>query len=341
MFDAAFFIDMKKIILYTIIFICFFLVCCLNDRKSSLNTESVSNNEILAYIDDFQITRQEVDSIAIEKIYNIRLKILENQVDKYILQIAAKKNKMSYEDYFYNEILQKSSIPTKSEIINYNEKESVSNDTLVAHNYLSYMYRNKRKKCLIDSLKQQHNINIKLQIPLKKVEEHTNFYFHRLNKTKSNTELIVILSFKCPACQKAQKKIVELQNKYNNQVSFKFIYFSEYAGMDVMACEAAARQNRFKPMYDMLFLNSKIIDDSDSIYYNFAKEIGLNINQFKNDMQDEMLLKEVLYNKKQLLENKIYSTPAFIINERIIEDKYALDYIEDIIIEEIEKSKEQ
>ena len=60
-------------------------------------------------------------------------------------------------------------------------------------------------------------------------------------------------NFKCPACQKAENSLKKLYNKYNNEVKFKFIYFRDYIGDDALACEAAAKQNKFKQMHDMIF----------------------------------------------------------------------------------------
>jgi len=42
-------------------------------------------------------------------------------------------------------------------------------------------------------------------------------------------------------------------------------------------------------------------------------------------------------NKKYLVENNIYTTPTFIVNDKILDHKYSIHYLEDLIIEELNK----
>lgn len=122
--------------------------------------------------------------------------------------------------------------------------------------------------------------------------------------------------------------------KYNNTIAFKFIYFSNYIEKDALACEAATKQNKFRQMHDVIIKNTELLHQ-DSIYYDFAKKIGLNINEFNKDMKDNQALKKLLNNKEHLISNEIYSTPTYIVNGKVFADKYAVDYLEDVIIKEL------
>ena len=73
----------------------------------------------------------------------------------------------------------------------------------------------------------------------------------------------------------------------------------------------------------------------DSIYYDFAKKMNLNLNYFKDDMQKKITVKTLLKNKDLLISNEIYSTPMFIVNNKVLDGKYAIDYLEDVIIDEL------
>lgn len=87
-------------------------------------------------------------------------------------------------------------------------------------------------------------------------------------------------------------------------------------------------------MHDILFKNSALLQN-DSIYFEFAKELGLNMNEFKKDMKDKNILKGLIVNKELLISNGIYSTPTFIVNGKILDNKYAIDYLEDVIIKDL------
>ncbi len=59
------------------------------------------------------------------------------------------------------------------------------------------------------------------------------------------------------------------------------------------------------------------------------------MTQYYKDSQDDEILKKLIENKEILSKSGIYSTPTFIVNDKIIDDKYAIDYLEDIIKEEL------
>ena len=42
-----------------------------------------------------------------------------------------------------------------------------------------------------------------------------------------------------------------------------------------------------------------------------------------------------LNNKDLLISKKIYSTPTYIVNGKVLDGKHAIDYLEDVIIEEL------
>jgi len=91
-------------------------------------------------------------------------------------------------------------------------------------------------------------------------------------------------------------------------------------------------------MHDIIFEKVDSLNES-LIYFDFAKAIGLNINKFKTDMEDKTVLKKLLINKELLVSNKIYTTPTFIVNNLILDGKYAVDYLEDVIKKELDSEK--
>ena len=139
-------------------------------------------------------------------------------------------------------------------------------------------------------------------------------------------------------CQKSEKILKTLYKKYNNKVNFKFVYYSNYIDKSALACVAAARQNKFKEMHDIIFENTDLLNQ-DSVCFYFAKKIGLDTERLKKDINDKQILKILLDNKDLLISKEIYSTPTFIVNGKVLDDKYAVDYLEDVIIEEINRNE--
>ena len=56
-------------------------------------------------------------------------------------------------------------------------------------------------------------------------------------------------------------------------------------------------------------------------------------------MQDKAILKRLLKNKDLLASNKIYSTPTFIVNNKVLDSKYSIDYLEDVISKQLNAKK--
>lgn len=214
-------------------------------------------------------------------------------------------------------------------------KSNLSNfDTSSIFNYLKTIHQKNRQAQYIDSIKQYISIKIKLQPPIYNIVNTNEILFHDLTESKLNTEVFIITDFRCPACQHAEKELKKLYEKYNNIVSFKFVFFSDYIGKSALACEAAANQDKFKQMHDIIFDNPELLHQ-DYVYHNFAEEIGLNMAEYEEDANSTELLKDLINNKELLISKKIYSTPTFIVNGKVLDNRYAIDYLEDVIIEEL------
>jgi protein-disulfide isomerase len=166
----------------------------------------------------------------------------------------------------------------------------------------------------------------------------SQFDSHKLSENESSIVIYIVSDFSCPACQVAENQLKYLYKKYENKVKFKFIYFSDYISRSALACEAAAKQKKFKQMHDIIFENTECLND-DSIFYAFAETIGLNIKKFSEDFNDPLVLKRLIKNKELILSEKIFSTPTFIVNNKILDDSFAIDYLEDVIIEEINQTR--
>lgn len=75
--------------------------------------------------------------------------------------------------------------------------------------------------------------------------------------------------------------------------------------------------------------------NGDSLSYSLAREIGLDMSKFKQDINDNTIIQKLIDNRDYLISNNIYSTPTFIVNGKILDNRNAIEYLEDVIIEEL------
>lgn len=252
------------------------------------------------------------------------------------MALEAQKQKITKKKLLEYHVNSKCREVTDDEFNQYIEQMKITNvDTNSIYNYLLLLHQKERQKQYVDSLMQFYPVKVKLQPPFYREINTSQFYSQELTKKKENAiDVLVISDFSCTSCQKAEKTLKNLYEKYTDRVNFKFVYFSDYIDKSVLASEAAAKQNKFKQMHDMIFEHAALLHQ-DAIYVNLAKKTGLDLEKFNEDMADKQILKKLLKNKNLLINNNIYSTPTYIVNGKVLSDKYAIDYLEDVIIEEI------
>lgn len=318
---------------FSLILVIFIFNNCTNDKNKIIHVQ----HEIIATLDNKNIYLNQIDSIIGMQIYEQRLNALELYVSKRILEEEAKKQNLLLKEFTEKQINQKCEKVTKKDIEKYIKKGNISYiDTNNIKSYLLSLKQKDRQGELLDSLKQYYAIKIKLQPPFFNYIKTTDIYSFNINQNKSNIEVLIVSHFTCPYCQNAEKQLKKLYKKYNKEVNFKFVYFSDYIAKSALACAAAAKQNKFRQMHDIIFKNIELLHQ-DSIYFDFAKELDLNITQFNRDMNNLQILKKFVKNKELLISKGLYSTPTFVVNGKILDKRHSIDYLEDVIIEELKK----
>lgn len=318
--------------LFIPVFLLLFFNSCTNKKTS---TEPLQNN-MVAILDNDSIYLNQIDSIIGLQIYEQRLNALQMLIGRKILETEAQKNNITLNQLVEEQINKKCKEVTRNDIEAYISRTNVEPvDTNNIMSYLLTVKQNERQMLYIDSLKQYNPFKIKLRPPFYNTIETKNILSQNISSSdKANLDVFIVSDFDCPNCQKAERDLKGIYEKYRETVNFKFVYFSSYIDQSIMACEAAANQNRFKEMHDKIFDNASLLHQ-DSIFFQFARELGLNMDTFSKDMQGNGNLKKLKENAQYLMANKIYSTPTFIVNGKILNNKYAIHYLEDVINEEL------
>jgi len=196
-----------------------------------------------------------------------------------------------------------------------------------------------RQEFFVDSLKRVLNYKVKLKPDnFLKIEIIDSLSYFNINYTNTTKEVYIISDFKCYSCLKAENELKKIITKYNNKIKFKFVYFSDYIQPKLyVACNIANNNKEFDKVKNIFFEHSNADNDSELINFLPTKIIKELNNVKKDDVN--IMMKEAINTKKYLINNGIFSTPTFIVNNKIIDGKYALNYLEDVIIEEYKLNK--
>jgi len=146
--------------------------------------------------------------------------------------------------------------------------------------------------------------------------------------------LIEYSDLQCPACKNAHNilKTIEASGsadfEITKKVTFVFRHFPlsqihDKANMAAYAAEAAGKQGKFWEMTDLLFDDQQTWEKSGNpqqdYFLNYAKELKLDVDQFKKDSDSTEVKNRVAEDLKDANQIGINSTPTFFLNGQKIE----------------------
>ena len=132
--------------------------------------------------------------------------------------------------------------------------------------------------------------------------------------------LYILSDFQCPICKMAAVGIKGLIPELIKQ-KIAFIYvpyplkMHQKAMGAAMAAMAAFKQGKFWEFHDKLFENQRSL--GNDFYIKVAKELNLDLNKFKKDMNSPEIKKEIEYGLKIIEKLGVRGTPSFLINGKL------------------------
>ncbi len=123
--------------------------------------------------------------------------------------------------------------------------------------------------------------------------------------------------YQCPYCGAAYPVVKRLQRTLGKKLRFVFRNFPltqshPHALIAAEAAEAAALQGKFWEMHDLLFEQQTLLKPETIPLW--AKRIGLNLEQFGNDMKQGVVGKRIKEDRQSGIRSGVNGTPTFYIN---------------------------
>lgn len=146
--------------------------------------------------------------------------------------------------------------------------------------------------------------------------------------------------FQCPFCSQAKDLVHQILDAYPKDVRFVFknypLPFHQQAMPAAKAAIAAGKQGKFFEMHDKLFENFRTL--APEKYAEWAKELGLDVDKFKKDMDSPETAAQVTTEMKEAGEVGVRGTPSFFINGKQPAGR-SFELYKSIIDEEIKNAK--
>jgi protein-disulfide isomerase len=155
--------------------------------------------------------------------------------------------------------------------------------------------------------------------------------------------LVEFSDFECPYCAAAVRQVDAIMAAYPKDVKLIYKQFPlsmhPHAEIAAEASLAAREQGKFWEMYELLFKNSRALSATSILA--MAKELGLDIDKFKADLESGKFKKEV---EKDIADGEtanVYGTPAFYINGKQYNGEVTLAALKPIFGAELKGEKEK
>lgn len=147
--------------------------------------------------------------------------------------------------------------------------------------------------------------------------------------------IVEYLDFECEACRVYYQITKQLKEEYKDKIRFVVRYYPlpnhKNSMTSAQAVESAGKQGKFWEMHDILYENQATWGEkptaTPSVFEEYAKQIGLDIDKYKNDVNSSEVKDRINRDKVDAERLGIQGTPTFFINgERIPNPKGYEDF---------------
>jgi len=144
---------------------------------------------------------------------------------------------------------------------------------------------------------------------------------HVRGRADAPVTLVEFGDFQCPPCATLANPIDKLEREYRPRLRLVFRHLPlpnhKHAREAALASEAAGLQGRFWEMHDLLYREQSVwskAPDVQVLFNSYAGMLGLNIDRFRKDMENEQAKARVKSDEQQADALGVAITPTIFIN---------------------------
>ena len=165
---------------------------------------------------------------------------------------------------------------------------------------------------------------------------------YRLNREVPGAGTATLYTdYQCPYCAKAEPKFEEAAKKLDGimNVTVRHMPLNMHANAvpAALAVEAAAAQGKHLEMANKLFntqndwKNIKERDKLRTLFNDYAKELGLNTEEFDKALLDSETIKPIQRDYEHAVKIGVKGTPTFAVNDKVIEGLDSSSSVDDLV----------
>lgn len=143
-----------------------------------------------------------------------------------------------------------------------------------------------------------------------------------LGSASSSVVLVEFTDMECPACAAYHPLLKSVTDGFGDKIAFvqrhfPLIQIHPHAVFAARAVEAAGVQGKYHEMTGLLYANQgawRTGDRSVENYISYAEQLGLDVDQFRKDVNSDTVAAKVETQRQEAIALGIDSTPSFFLN---------------------------
>ncbi len=310
-----------------------------------------SDSTVLATVGSMKVTEAQVDekarpqlSAIQNQVYQAKKRALDDLIDDYLIDQAAKKAGMTKEAYLKKEIEDKAPAPTEKEMKAFYDQNQMRirqpYDKIKAP-LEQYMKRQKISAARSELIaKLRHDAGVKVMLKAPRVDVSTQFSAGSLGPSKAPVTIVEFSDYQCPFCQRAEGSVKEVLKKYGDKVRLIYMDFPlpmhPYALKAAQAARCAGDQGKYWEFHDALFADQSKLDQAG--LKATAGKLKLDTKKFDECTAGDLHLDQIRKSQQEGSSAGVDGTPTFVIDGRLMSGAQPASEFESVINEELDHS---
>ena len=307
-----------------------------------------TQGEVLATVDGYEITRQEVEEIAPDQfiqanqqLHDLTERALSQAIETKLLDFQAEKEGLDVDGLVAREVLSKLPEPTEQQIDSiynvYREQLNNAPRDSVTPQIVDFLNRQQRSVGM-----QVYLAQLRAQYDVRNLLEPARIEVEATGPSRGPEDapitLVEFSDFECPFCVRVLPTLDQVQEAYGDQVRIVYRQFPlnaihRNAQLSAEASLCAHAQGKFWEMHDAIF-EARGKADSDGLK-TMAADLGLDSEVFDGCLDSREFRDQVAADMEAGRQAGVTGTPALFINGRFLSGAQPFNVVSRVIDDEL------